>query len=116
MSEALGVLRAAGIRPRAAAGPPPAFIPSILRLPDWLFRFLARRMLSIDPQARSSMWEDLERRRPTEIDEFQGVIIALAESHGRPAPLSARIMKLVRDAEKAGAGPPAFKPGDISGA
>ena len=36
-------------------------IPRILRLPDWLFRRVARRMLAIDPQARSSMWEDLQR-------------------------------------------------------
>lgn len=116
VSEALDVLRAAGIRPRAAAGPPPALIPSILRLPDWLFRRLARRMLSIDPQARSSMWEDLQRGRPTEIDEFQGVIVALAESHGRQAPFSARILRLVREAESAGNGSPALKPGDIAGA
>ena len=116
VSEALDVLRTAGIRPRAAAGPPPALIPSILRLPDWLFRRLARRMLSIDPQARSSMWEDLQRGRPTEIDEFQGVIVELAERHGRTAPLSARVVKLVRDAERAGAGSPVLTPEDMAGA
>jgi 2-dehydropantoate 2-reductase len=116
VSEALGVLRAAGIRPGAAAGPPPALIPSILRLPDWPFRRLARRMLSIDPQARSSMWEDLQRGRPTEIDEFQGVIVALAEKHGQPALLSARVMQLVRDAERTGVGSPGLKPRDIAGA
>ncbi|WP_421928397.1 2-dehydropantoate 2-reductase [Neoaquamicrobium sediminum] len=114
VSEALGVLRAAGIRPRAAAGPPPALIPLILRLPDWLFRILARRMLSIDPQARSSMWEDLQRGRPTEIDEFQGVIVELAERLGRQAPFSARIIQLVRDAESAGNGSPALKPAEIA--
>ena len=39
-------------------------------------------MLAIDPQARSSMWEDLLRGRTTEIDHLQGAILALAK---RPA-------------------------------
>ena len=53
-------------------------VPRILRLPDWLFRRVARRMLAIDPEARSSMWEDLDRRRRTEVDDLQGAILALA--------------------------------------
>lgn len=40
---------------------------------------LARRMLAIDPEARSSMWDDLQRGRPTEIDELQGAILRLAD-------------------------------------
>lgn len=32
----------------------------------------ASRMLAVDPEARSSMWDDLIRGRVTEIDEFQG--------------------------------------------
>jgi 2-dehydropantoate 2-reductase len=37
--------------------------------------------MKIDPEARSSMWEDLQRRRRTEIDYLQGVITG----HCRPA-------------------------------
>ena len=52
-------------------------------------------MLAIDPQARSSMWEDLERRRPTEIDYLQGAIVAMAAKVGVPVPMNARIAELV---------------------
>ena len=38
--------------------------------------------MKIDPQARSSMWEDLQRGRRTEIDYLQGVIIELATGTG----------------------------------
>jgi 2-dehydropantoate 2-reductase len=68
IEEGLAVLRAAGIAPARIEGVPPRAVPRILRLPDWLFRRVARRMLAIDPKARSSMWEDLERHRPTEIE------------------------------------------------
>ncbi len=68
MAEGLAVLKAAGIEPVAATAVPASYVPTILRLPDTLFRMAASRMLKIDPEARSSMWEDFIRRRPTEVD------------------------------------------------
>ena len=101
IAEALGVLKAAGIRPARIEGVSPAMIPRILRLPDWLFRRVARRMLAIDPEARSSMWEDLQRRRPTEIDYLQGAILALAHKPGVRVPLTERISAVGTEAESA---------------
>ena len=49
IEEALAVLKATGIAPAGVEGVPPRVIPFILRLPDWLFRRVARRMLAIDP-------------------------------------------------------------------
>jgi 2-dehydropantoate 2-reductase len=115
IEEALAVLRASGIRPASLERVPPRLIPYILRLPDAVFRVLARRMLAIDPQARSSMWEDLERRRPTEIDHLQGAIVALAAKAGVPVPVNARIVWLVRQAETAGKGSPHLSPGEVAG-
>ncbi|MET9734795.1 ketopantoate reductase C-terminal domain-containing protein [Streptomyces sp. NPDC006458] len=57
--------------------------------------------MRIDVQARSSMWEDLRRGRPTEIDSRQGEIVTLAAAHGRTAPANARLVTLVREAESA---------------
>jgi 2-dehydropantoate 2-reductase len=114
IEEGLAVLKAAGIRPARIEGVPPAAVPRILRLPDWLFRRVARRMLAIDPEARSSMWEDLERRRPTEIDHLQGAILATAAEAGRRAPLTGRIVDLVKRAEAAGAGSPRLTPEEIA--
>lgn len=110
MDEALGVLKAAKIQPARMEGVAPAMIPRILRLPTWLFRRVARRMLAIDPQARSSMWEDLDRRRTTEIDYLQGAILALAQKHRIRAPISRGIVGLVKAAEAAKAGSPGLTP------
>jgi 2-dehydropantoate 2-reductase len=112
--EALAVLKSAGIRPARIEGVPPQAIPYILRLPNWLFRVIAARMLAIDPQARSSMWEDLQLRRPTEIDYLQGAVLELGEKTGVGAPLTRRIVQLVKDAERAGAGPPALRPDQVA--
>jgi len=110
IEEGLKVLEAAGIRPARIEGVPPGAIPRILRLPNWLFRRVAASMLAIDPEARSSMWEDLERRRPTEIGHLQGAILGLAAKTGVRVPLTERIVRLVKEAEAARAGSPGLGP------
>jgi 2-dehydropantoate 2-reductase len=62
--------------------------------------------MKIDPEARSSMWEDLQRGRRTEIDYLQGVITEIADRRGLQAPLSRRITALIRKAEADGKGAP----------
>lgn len=113
MQEALDCFSAAGIRAIGTEGIPLWLAPKILSLPDWLFHLIARRMLAIDPNARSSMWEDLQQRRTTEIDHLQGAILAIARKTGRSAPLTERIISAVRAAEQAGAGSPHLQPEDI---
>lgn len=111
IAEALTAMKRAGISPVAAAGVlKPEWLPAALRLPDWLFGLLARRMLAIDPDARSSMWDDLERRRSTEIDALQGAVLRLALQVGIEAPRTARVAALVREAERAEQGSPALSP------
>jgi 2-dehydropantoate 2-reductase len=99
--EALAAFRAAGL-PVARLGPFPAPVTArVLGLPDRVFQRLAAASLRVDAQARSSMWEDLRRGRPTEIGSLQGEIVALAAEHGLRAPANARLLELVRDAERA---------------
>ncbi|MFJ9519894.1 2-dehydropantoate 2-reductase [Kitasatospora sp. NPDC101801] len=102
--EALAAFDAEGIGVARLGAIPPRRMPWLLRLPDGLFRRLARASLRIDAQARSSMWEDLRRGRPTEVDTLQGEVVALAGRHGLPAPANARLIELVRRAEAAGPG------------
>ena len=99
--ELLGLLDAAGIEP-ARLKLPPRLIPAMLEVPDFVFRALAGKMLAIDPLARSSMWEDLEAGRATEIDWINGEVVQLAQRLGRTAPVNARLIALIRDAEKGG--------------
>ncbi|GAA3090891.1 2-dehydropantoate 2-reductase [Kribbella aluminosa] len=98
-AEALELLAAAGIRPAQLLAVPMQRFPAVLRLPDFLFRRLASKVLAVDPLARTSMWEDLEAGRPTEIDYLNGEVVRLAASLGRTAPVNAKLVSLIREAE-----------------
>jgi 2-dehydropantoate 2-reductase len=74
---------------------------------------LLGRTMKIDPEARSSMWEDLQRGRRTEIDYLQGVITRIAQRRGLKAPLSERIAALIKRAEADGKGSPRLTPDQI---
>jgi 2-dehydropantoate 2-reductase len=98
-AEALELLTAAGIAPARLMAIPPHRLPGLLRLPDFIFRRLASKMLAIDPLARTSMWEDLQAGRRTEMDYLNGEVVQLAESLGRTAPVNQRLVELIRQAE-----------------
>jgi 2-dehydropantoate 2-reductase len=98
-AEALGLLDAAGIRPAQLLAVPMHRFPAVLRLPDFLFRRLASKVLAVDPLARTSMWEDLEAGRPTEIDYLNGEVVRLASSLGKDAPVNRTLVELIRTAE-----------------
>jgi 2-dehydropantoate 2-reductase len=106
IQEALDVLRAAGIKPTPPTPLPAALLPHVLRLPDALFQRVAKRMIDIDPTARSSMWDDVQAKRPTEIDELQGVILALAKKHTISVPTNQRVFDLIKSVETTSAGSP----------
>jgi 2-dehydropantoate 2-reductase len=97
-AEALELLDAAGIRPAQLLAIPMRRFPAVLRLPDFLFRRLASKVLAVDPLARTSMWEDLEAGRPTEIDYLNGEVVRLAGSLGRTAPVNSRLGDLIQEA------------------
>jgi 2-dehydropantoate 2-reductase len=110
LGEGIRVLRAAGIRPARLRGVPVRLMVPVLRLPTPMFRLVARAQFKIDPEARSSMWEDLARGRPTEVDYLNGEVVALAARAGADAPLNRRIVALVHEAEAAGRGSPGLDP------
>lgn len=106
IAEGLAAMRAEGISPVSPTPVPLNWTARLLRLPDRLFAVALAPAMKIDPQARSSMWDDLERRRRTEIDYLQGVIITMADRHGLKAPLSRRIAALIKAAEAVNRGSP----------
>ncbi len=113
MREGLAALRAAGIRPRRIGGWIPRLTPPILSLPDCLYSRLADVLLPIDPHARSSMWEDLDRRRPTEIEHLNGAIVELGTRQGTPTPVNRRVRDLVLAAEMKRQGSPMLRGEDL---
>ncbi len=106
IDECLVVMHAAGVRPAKLRGLPAWAMPKVLRMPTPIVRLVTRAQMKVDPHAKSSMWEDLTRRRPTEVDYLNGEIVRLAERAGVDAPINRRVVELVHAAEKAGAGPP----------
>lgn len=115
MAEGLAVLKAAGIVPVSSTPIPMSWSPTLLRLPDTIFNAILGRTMKIDPEARSSMWQDLKLGRKTEIDYLQGAVIALAERNNVSVPLMRRIVALIKDAEAAGKGPLRLTPQQIRG-
>lgn len=68
-----------------------------------------RRVAAATPENRSSMLQDLERGRPTEIEAINGVIAARGRAAGVPTPWNDLMLRLVRRREAALAAP---RPGD----
>ncbi|MET4213730.1 2-dehydropantoate 2-reductase [Bradyrhizobium sp. LA2.1] len=116
MAEGVTAMKAAGIAPVSATPIPLRWTPTLLRLPDVIFNAILGRTMKIDPEARSSMWQDLKQGRKTEIDYLQGAVIALAEQNNVDVPLMRRIVALIKQAEAAGNGPPRLTPQQIRGA
>jgi 2-dehydropantoate 2-reductase len=113
MAEGLAAIKAEGIRPVSSTPIPAGWTPHLLRLPDPVFAMLLGGTMKIDPEARSSMWEDLRRGRATEIDYLQGVITGIADRHGLQVPLSRRVVALIKSAEALGNGSPRLTPEQI---
>ena len=97
VEEAIGVLKKSKIKPAKIGKVPPAFIPAILRLPNPVFKLVAQSMLKMDDDARSSMWEDLQAGRNSEIDYLNGAICNLGNECEMPTPVNDLIVDVVNN-------------------
>lgn len=113
MSELLQALTKAGITPVQLTKAPPHLVPMILRLPNFLFRLVAQSMLRIDPLARSSMSDDLEAQKRTEIDFLNQAVVELAEKHGLEAQVNKAIVSLIKSTEERAIGSPKMSASEL---
>ena len=97
--EALNLLKIAKIKPAQLTPIPTQFIPTILKLPNTVFKIVSQKMLAIDPLARSSMADDLSSARKTEIDWINGEVVNLAKQLKLTAPINEKLIQLVKQAE-----------------
>jgi 2-dehydropantoate 2-reductase len=98
--ETLRLLGQADIPTVKLTGLPTRLIPVLMSSPNWIFSRVAKQMLTIDPVARSSMWEDLQAGRPTEVDWINGEVVKLARSLGTEAPVNQKLVELMHQQEK----------------
>ncbi|MEO2265800.1 2-dehydropantoate 2-reductase [Pseudoalteromonas sp. YIC-656] len=78
----------------------PAKVRVILSLPNWLFKRVASAMLDIDPKARSSMWEDIQAGRKTEVEFLNGAVVKLGAQHNVPTPINQAIVQSIHKLER----------------
>lgn len=75
------------------------WLPTILRLPDWLFSRVAKQMLDIDPTVKTSMWWDLQNKKPTEKDFLYGAVVKQASNLGIEVPTNKAMLRLIDSTE-----------------
>lgn len=98
--EWLAVAQCEGIELAQFTAVKPAWMPVIMSLPNWIFLRMAKAMLQIDPQARSSMWEDIQAGRKTEIEYLNQAVVVHAEKLGIDAPVNRQISAMIVSLEK----------------
>jgi len=105
VEEALMVAAANGVTVGSFNGRSPAALVKTLRLPDMAYRVIMQTIVKIDAKARSSMLDDLEAGRISEIDYLQGEVVKRAAMADVDAPHNAAILAAVRDAFREGESP-----------
>ena len=105
MEEGFRILAANNIKAGHFNGTDPKQFIKLLRLPTFLFARNFQKQVTVDKTARSSMLDDLEAGKPSEIDFLQGAIINLAKSSGQNVPVNQAIYDATQAAFKAGKSP-----------
>jgi 2-dehydropantoate 2-reductase len=98
--EGLAALACEGIIPTQLTAVPAQRLPFILSLPNFIFTRVAAKMLRIDALARSSMWDDIQAGRVTEVNDLCGAVVRLAAKHGKAAPVNAKMCELIAALKK----------------
>jgi 2-dehydropantoate 2-reductase len=100
MEELLDVTDKQKIKLPKIANLPNTWIPKVLRLPDFLFKLLAQKMIAVDPKVKLSMWWDLKQDKLTEVDFINGKVLSQADKLEVAVPANKWIVSLIHRAEK----------------
>lgn len=99
MVEWLNICKAQTQSLKISAPIKPKWLPSMLRLPTPIFKIVANKMLTIDPQARSSMWEDIQNGRKTEIEFLNAEVARLGQKFSIATPVNLAISEQLQSLE-----------------
>ena len=56
-------------------------------------------LLDLNPQGKTSMLQDVEAGRKTEVEMFAGKVIALGRQYNVPTPVNQRLFDLIKEIE-----------------
>lgn len=101
MKELLIVTKAVDIKLPKLTALPAKYLPTVLRLPNFLFGLVANKMLAIDPTVKTSMWWDISQGKKTEIDYLNGAILNVGQKLGIDCPANQKIISLIKQMEAA---------------
>jgi 2-dehydropantoate 2-reductase len=104
-AEAMEVARAGGVRLERISGVPPWVVPHVLRLPTPAFRIVAGALLKIDPDARTSMAQDLEAGKDSEIAWLNGAVTKEGRRWHVRTPVNDAVIALTEEAFARGQSP-----------
>ena len=99
IQEGLDVFKVARQPVRSLGLLSPHLMAKLLPLSDRVVHRLARGMVKIDPDAKSSTLMDLEAGRTTEIDFLNGEVVRIAEAHNIDAPANRFVTEVVHARE-----------------
>lgn len=105
LQEGLAIAQAKNIRIGSFNGRSPAKVIKLLTLPNFLYRILMDHIVKIDAKARSSMLDDLEVGRESEIEYLQGEIVEQGKQLGLETYANSRTLDAVHQAFQKGASP-----------
>ena len=99
MQEWLAICDKANVKPVSYTRLPNSLLPWLLRLPTALFRRIAGSMLTMDVSARSSMWDDLQAKKRTEIMFLNGAVVRLGQLYRMPTPVNELLVEQIKRLE-----------------
>ncbi|KAJ9437612.1 putative 2-dehydropantoate 2-reductase [Diplonema papillatum] len=95
--EALRVCDAEGVQTVKLTPLPMSLVPLFFEMPDFVVDYVSANKIS--EKSSSSMYEDLSRGAPTEVDYLSGFICQRAAKHGIPVPVNTALTALIKEAE-----------------
>lgn len=100
MNEGLNVLKHSDIKYKTLPDIDPKITIKRLKILNSTFLKIGSRLMKLNETARGSIWQSLNRGKPTEIDYINGEIVNLAKKHNLEAPINKKLVELVKQAEK----------------
>lgn len=99
MAELLAITAAMELPLPKLTALPARWLPTVMRLPNWIYLKLAQKTLAIDPTARVSMWWDLSQSKKSEIAFLNQAVVEQGRLLGLECPVNSRIVELIKQVE-----------------